>query len=328
MRNSSAPPRLGQEGRIGARRLACITDPGSDRARQRGASGDGSVGVESIGRPALRARTDPHRADAQHLAGRARQHDRRHRGAVDRQRPRRVLPVPLAVLGLPAGAGGVGAGLREVGRHVRPKTDHAVRDRAVPVRVDPLRLRLEHAGVDRLPRRPGTRRRRCATDERDDRRRHLHPRRTGQGPGLPGQRVGDLRRGRSDTGRPVRAVPDLALDLLREHPAVRAGRLDADPPVPRVGDPRQAPDRLPRQHQPHRWMHPADPRPARGWAGLGLDFRHQHRRARRRCGADRRVHRRAAPRFGTGAAAVGVHPPGAVGQRGHRAAGRARCCWA
>ena len=83
--------------------------------------------------------------------------------------------------------------------------------------------------------RAGTGRRRGAADERHHRRRHLHPRRTGQGPGLPGQRVGDLRGGRADPGRGVRAVPDLALDLLRQHPAVRAGRLDADPPVPRVG---------------------------------------------------------------------------------------------
>ena len=33
-----------------------------------------------------------------------------------------------------------------------------------------------------------------------------------------------LRGGRADPGRGVRAVPDLALDLLRQHPAVRAGR--------------------------------------------------------------------------------------------------------
>ena len=47
-------------------------------------------------------------------------------------RPRRLRPVPVAVLGLPAGAGGVGAGLREARRHRRPQADHPVRDRPVP----------------------------------------------------------------------------------------------------------------------------------------------------------------------------------------------------
>ena len=54
-------------------------------------------------------------------AGRDRLHDPRHRGAVDRRRPRRLLPVPVAVLDLPAGAGGVGAGLRQVRRLVGRK---------------------------------------------------------------------------------------------------------------------------------------------------------------------------------------------------------------
>ena len=211
---------------------------------------------------------------------------------VDRRRSRRLLPVPLAVLGVPAGAGGLGAGLREAGRHVRPQADHAVRDRAVPARLDPVRVRLEHAGVDRVPRRAGSGRRRGAADEHHHRRRHLHPRRAGQGAGLPGQRVGDLGGGRADPGRGVRAVPDLALDLLRQHSAVRARRVDADPPVPRAG-PAAGPaaDRLPGQHQPDHRLHPADPRPARGRAGLGLELADQHRDPRRRRVADRRVRR-------------------------------------
>ena len=45
--------------------------------------------------------------------------------------------------------------------------------------------------------RAGPGRRRRAADEHDHRRRHLHPRRAGEGAGLPGQRVGDLRGGRA-----------------------------------------------------------------------------------------------------------------------------------
>ena len=41
--------------------------------------------------------------------------------------------------------------------------------------------------------RAGSRRRRGAADEHHHRRRHLHARRAGQGAGLPGQRLGDLR---------------------------------------------------------------------------------------------------------------------------------------
>ena len=180
------------------------------------------------GRFPLRPRTDPDLADAQHVPGRAGLDHRGDRGAVDRQRPRRFRRVPLAVLGVPARAGGLGARLRQAGRHLRPQADHAVRHRAVPARIDPVRICLEHAGADRVPRRAGPRRRRRPADEHHHRRRYLHARRAGQGAGLSGQCLGDLRGGRPHPGRAVRAVPDLALDLPGEHPAVRAGRLDAD----------------------------------------------------------------------------------------------------
>ena len=43
-------------------------------------------------------------------------------------------------------------------------------------------------------------------------------------------------------------------------------------------DARRAPIDYLGQHQPHRRLHPADPRPARGRPGVGLELRHQHRR--------------------------------------------------
>ena len=88
-----------------------------------------------------------------------------------------------------------------------------------------------------------------------------------------------------DPRRAVRAVPDLALDLLRQHSAVCAGGLDADPEVPRAGPAAGPPaDRLPRQRLPDHRLHPADPRPAGGRAGLGLELR---RPASRSCPAVR-----------------------------------------
>ena len=63
--------------------------------------------------------------------------------------------------------------------------------------LDPVRLRLEHAGAHRLPRVAGPRRRRGAADGHDDRRRHLLPGRARQGAGLHRQRLGDLLRRRT-----------------------------------------------------------------------------------------------------------------------------------
>ena len=131
-----------------------------------------------------------------------------------------------------------------------------------------------------------------------------------------------------DPGRAVRAVPDLALDLLREHPAVRAGRLDAGPPVPRAGRPGSAPDRLPRQRQPDRRLHPADPRPARGRAGVGLELADQHRDPGRRCGADRDVRRRCSAAPPSRCCRCGCSPAGCCWPARSSRCWSAPCCWA
>ena len=75
-------------------------------------------------------------------------------------------------------------------------------------RLDPLRLRLEHALAHRLPRRAGARRRRRAADGHHHRGRHLHRRRARHGPGLPRLRLGGVVRRRPHARRrllPARA---------------------------------------------------------------------------------------------------------------------------
>ena len=113
----------------------------------------------SDGRPASRARPDPALGDAGDRAGRDRRHDPGHGGAVGRQRPRRLLAVPVAVLDLPAGAGGVGAAVRQVRRPRRSQADDAAGHRDLPGGLGPVRPGLEHGLADRLPRPPGPGRR-------------------------------------------------------------------------------------------------------------------------------------------------------------------------
>ena len=69
----------------------------------------GSRDNPNRGRTAQRAGAGPHRGDAVHGAGRDRRDHPRDRRAGDRDRPRRVQPVPVAVLDLPAGPGRVSA---------------------------------------------------------------------------------------------------------------------------------------------------------------------------------------------------------------------------
>ena len=125
------------------------------------------------GRPALGARADPRRGDAGHRPDRDRLDDHRDRGAVDRRGHRRVRPVPLAVLDLPAGPGGLRTGVRQARRPVRAQAGDPVRDRPVPARLGALRRRLEHGDADRLPGPAGPRRRRDRAGRDHDRRRHL-----------------------------------------------------------------------------------------------------------------------------------------------------------
>ena len=167
-------------------------------------------------RAAQRARADPARGDAEHRPGRDRHHDPGHRGARGRRRPRRLHPVPVAVLDLPARPGRLGPDLLQARRPVRPQADDAGRGRAVPGRLAAVRPGVEHALADRLPRGAGPRRRSGAADRDDDRRRHLLGRGAGQGAGLPRQRLGAGRRGRPDAGRRLLRLRLLAVDLLRQ----------------------------------------------------------------------------------------------------------------
>ena len=59
---------------------------------------------------------------------------------------------------------------------------------------------VEHAGADRLPGRPGHRRRSDPADQHDRGRRPVLGRRAGPGAGLPGQRLGRLLGGRATLG--------------------------------------------------------------------------------------------------------------------------------
>ena len=152
------------------------------------------------------------------------------------RRPRRLLAVPVAVLDLPARPGGDGAGLREARRHLRAQADHPVRHRAVPARLDPLRLRLEHAGADRVPRGAGPRRRRrsCRSRSRSSAtstRSRSAPRRRATSPacGRSSSVVGPT------LGGVFAQFARWRVDLLRQHPAVPGRGLAAGPQLPREG---------------------------------------------------------------------------------------------
>ena len=70
------------------------------------------------GRPPLRARSDPRsRSCCRPAWSRSTRRSSRPRCPSIVREHRRLHPVPLAVLGLPAGPGGVGAGLRQARRH-------------------------------------------------------------------------------------------------------------------------------------------------------------------------------------------------------------------
>ena len=151
---------------------------------------------------------------------------------------------------------------------------------ALPARLDPLRLRLEHARAHRLPRGPGPRRGRGAADGGHDRRRHLHRRRAREGAGLPRERVGDLVRRRPDARWRLLPVHLVALDLLRQRPAVLHRGVDAHPQLPREHRAPAPPHRLRGRRAAHGRDEPAHPRRARGRPGLGLELGAEHRRLR------------------------------------------------
>ena len=90
---------------------------------------------------------------------------------------------------------------------------------------------------------------RRAADGHHDRRRHLHGRRAGQGAGVHRERLGDLVGGRSDARRHLLRVRQLAVDLLRQHPAVHRRRVAARPVPARDRRAQAAPHRLGRRRR-------------------------------------------------------------------------------
>ena len=136
---------------------------------------------------------------------------------------------------LPAGSDDRDAAVREARRPVRAQDRAAGRSRGVPDRLGALRARAEHAGADRVPRHPGTRRRRAdglgAGGDRG-RRAATRPRPL---PGHLRRGVRPLERGRAADRWLLHHAPVLAVDLLHQHPArdrrIRRARIH-----PAVGD--------------------------------------------------------------------------------------------
>lgn len=179
---------------------------------------------------------------ALHGSGRARLHDRVDRRAADRRRPRRLLRLLVAVLRLPARRDRHPARLRQALRHLRPQAGPDRRFGPLPPRLPALRARLEHGRTDRVPDRPGPRRRRPPGHGPDARRRPLPAQAAPEDTGEAVHGVGHLGdRGPGDRGT-ARLVRRLALDLPHQ-PAARRGRpVAARPPSPRAraGRPRAA----------------------------------------------------------------------------------------
>ena len=140
--------------------------------------------------------------------------------------------------------------LRQAVRPIRPQGALPGRHRHLPDRLGPLRSQPEHGRAHRLPGHPGTRRR------GPDGPGHDHHRRRGLAPGpgpLPGVLRGHLRPrlgGRTPARRCLHRQPELAVDLLHQHPDRHRGPRRhlgrAQAAIPASGPP----DRLPRG-RPH-----------------------------------------------------------------------------
>ncbi len=178
--------------------------------------------------PARRRRGRP---DARDGAVGTRRHDRLHRRPADRRRPRRLLPLLLALLRLSAGRHRHAPRLRQALRHLRPQTGPGGGGCAVPPRLPAVRARLEHGRPDRLPRPAGPGRRRPPGHRADARRRPVPAQGPAQDPGQAVHGVGGVRDRGPRTGRCAGRVRRLALDLPHQ-PADRRPRPVADRPSP------------------------------------------------------------------------------------------------
>ena len=188
--------------------------------------------------------------------------------------------------------------LRQARRRLRLEAAVRHRDRDLPARFRSLRPRLEHAGADRVPGRPGRRRRRSVrAHARDDR----ADRPAASARPLAGARRRDVRRRldrRPGARRRDRRQHELALDLLRQ-PARRsagASRDLADDAAPRAT---AAPlGRLPRGCPARGRDRCADARAELGRPGVRLGLAAGARCVRRLGRAARRLRRRRASRAG------------------------------
>ena len=100
------------------------------------------------------------RPDGRHVPRRPRPVHRRHRAPPHHQRARRPEQAELGRHGLPADPDRLDAVVGQDLRPLRPQADLPGRDRDLPDRLPAVRARAEHRAADRLPRRPGPRRRR------------------------------------------------------------------------------------------------------------------------------------------------------------------------
>ena len=138
----------------------------------------------------------------------------------------------------------------------------------VPARVDSLRLRVEHAGADRVPGPAGLGRRRDAAHVDHHRRRHLHRRRAGADAGLPRERVGVSSVVGPALGGCSRSSCGGGSSSSTCRCASWPGVLICAPSTRNRAP--HAPHRLRRSGAADRRDDPADPRCARRRAGLGV----------------------------------------------------------
>ncbi len=169
-------------------------------------------------------RTDLRGPDAGRAAGIARLDDRGDRAADDRRRPRGNLEALLDRHRLSARLDRDHSDLRQARRHLRPQARASGRARDLPRRLGALRAQPEHDRADRVPRRPGARRRRAPRDDPGGDRRHRLPARTRPVLGFHRRHIRDRNRARAADRRLDRRPRLVALDLLRE-PADRDRRL-------------------------------------------------------------------------------------------------------
>ena len=272
---STLPPREGQVGEWLP----------ADRCKGKESSGPGGRHRDTRregGRARRRAGRDPRPPGrrrlphALHGPGRARLHDRVDGRPADRRRPRRLLRLLVAVLRLSARRDGHPARLRQALRHLRPQAGADRRLDPLPPRLPALRAGLEHGRADRVPDRPGPRRRRPPGHGPDPRRRPLPARTTPQDPGQAVHGLGHLGGRGPGARRGDRRLRRLALDLPHQ-PAARRGRaLAADPPPPRAParteDDRAPPHRLGRRAHGLRLRRrtPDCPGPGRGGLAMAL----------------------------------------------------------